>query len=265
MSRVPDPQAEPSDRLARGSRAVTRSVRTVGRAARGRHGSLAMVGVWAIGVVFFSGLIMYLLAMRTPSWFRDGLRDDEAARQLAQRLENRLITEAYRFRGAVKQDESGVRLTGEPWKIRITEEEATAWLTVKLHAWLANMDPPARLPPEVCDVQAHFSPGRASIGARLEGSVVAVSARAEIETSGVWIRGGRGGVGSLMLPLSWGGWALAGGEELQQSGAVWKILAGRAPLLNGATIRTEDGRQVRVLAIEPAAGVLDVVCRTEVP
>lgn len=224
-----------------------------------------MLGVWLIGAVFLGGAGVYALTMRSPSWFRSDIADMAESRRIAQRLENRLISEAYRFRGAPTTGADGVRRTGEGWVVRVTEEEARAWLTTKLGEWLANRDPPIRMTREISELQAHFGSGRAWLAGRFEERVYTVSSGIGVRESGVWLTGVRAGLGSLSLPIAWGGAGLIGIDGLEGGGWIWKAATGREPLLAGGTIRLEDGRRVRVVGVQVLPGVLEVECRTEVP
>lgn len=244
---------------------VARLVRTAVRMARGRHGSLAMMGVWVIGAIFLAGAVIYLLTLRTPSWFQHEAGTQSERRLAAQRVENRLITEAYRFRGGPAPGPGGARRTGEDWRVRVTEEEATAWLSAKLGEWLANRDPPAKVPSEISELRAHFASGRAWIAGLFDEKVYSVSATVRVTENGIWLSGARAGVGSLMLPVSWGGMSLVGVDNSGAHGWAWRMLLGQEPLLAGGSIRLEDGRRVRVIAVRVLPGVIEAECRTEVP
>lgn len=246
-------------------RGVDRIARTTGRAARGNHGSRAMVVVWLIGAVFVFALAGYGLTMRTPSWFHSGEMDGAESRRIAQRLENRIITEAYRFRGEPTAGPDGVRRTGEDWRLRVTEAEATAWLTARFPEWLANRDPPARVPPGVRDLQAHFGSGRAWIAGRVDESVYSFSTAVRSNGGGIWLSGVRAGVGSFWLPASWGGLGMLGMIGREESSGAWRIVSGDEPLVAGGLVRLEDGRRVRVLRAAIVSGAIEVDCRTEVP
>lgn len=252
--------------LARAWRGVEMLARTTGRAARGTHGSRAMIVVWLICAVFASGLGAYGLAARTPGWFDGAVPDRAEARRLAQRLENRIITEAYRFRGGPVSGPDGVRRTGEDWRLRVSEEEATAWLTVRFPEWLANRDPPVRMPPGVGDLRAHFANGRAWIAGRVDENVYSISSGVRVSDAGVRLAGVRAGIGSLWWPVSWGGLKLVGlvnGES--GSAEAQRLLGGGGSLIAGGAIRLEDGRRVRILEVTIGAGALEVGCRTEAP
>lgn len=260
------PEARRARRVAaRAWLGVERVARTTGRMARGRHGSRAMLGVWLIGAAFFGGAVVYGLTLRAPSWFQSGSGNASELRRVAQRLENRLITEAYRFRGAPGIGPGGIRKTGEDWRVRVTEEEATAWLAVKLGEWLANRDPPSRVPPSVSELQAHFANGRAWVAGRLDDSVYTVSTGLRAEADGLWLSGVRAGVGSLSMPVSWGGMNLVGMKGTGGDEWLWRVATGREPLLAGGTIRLEDGRRVRIVGARILPGAVEVDCRTEVP
>ncbi len=245
--------------------------RAARRSARGRRGRWAMAGVWTIAALFLTALILYLLTIPAPGWFHPADPRDPEIRRLAQRVENRVITEAYRFRGEPREGSGqGPRATGEPWTIRISENDATAWLAVKLAEWLANRDPPVRLPADISELQAHFDAGRAyvgaSVGARGEGRVVSVSAGVRIEGGNAWLVGTRAGVGRLSLPVSIGGWELLGGDGMGKAerNGILSVATGRAPLLKSG-LKLEDGRFVRVLGVRLEDGEMAVECVTEVP
>ncbi len=225
-----------------------------------------MIGVWLIAAVFVCGVVVYGLTLRTPGWFRTDARDAAEQRRVAQRLENRIITEAYRFRGEPVTGADGIRRTGEEWNLRITEEESTAWLGVKLAEWLANRDPPVRLPQGLADLQTHFAGGRAWVAGRIDDNVYTLSAGVIAGEAGVWLSRVRAGVGSLALPVSWGGFGLVGSAGPERAGSgewAWRVVSGQDPILKDATLRLEDGRQVRVLRVRLVPGAIEVGCRTE--
>ncbi|MBX3387972.1 MAG: hypothetical protein KF691_00810 [Phycisphaeraceae bacterium] len=224
-----------------------------------------MLGVWLIGAIFVTCAFFYGLTLRTPSWFQSEARKASEMRRMAQRVENRLITEAYRFRGGPTLEPDGSRRTGDNWRIRVTEEEATAWIAAKLGEWLANRDPPARIPPEISELQAHFGSGRAWVAGLLDDRVYAVSTGFRANEKGLWFSGARAGIGSLAFPVSWGAMGFVGMDDSGVGGWVWRLLSGREPLLPGATIRLEDGRRVRVIAVRVLPGAIEAECRTEAP
>ncbi|MFN9970609.1 MAG: hypothetical protein ACK58T_11980, partial [Phycisphaerae bacterium] len=80
---------------------LRRGARVAVRSARGDHGSLAMLGVWLITAIAACSIVGYLLTLRTPRWFRTINPRDAALVDLAQRVENRVITQLYKYRGEV--------------------------------------------------------------------------------------------------------------------------------------------------------------------
>lgn len=228
-----------------------------------------MIGVWLIASVFVFVVAALVLALRSPGWFAPVVVN-ASMRETAQRLENRIITEAYRYRGAPREGpKGGPRQTGENWTLRITEQEATAWLSVKLPEWILNRDPAARLPASIGDLQAHFSGGRVLVGCRSDRAIVSVSGQPAVG-NGVRLARVRAGIGSLALPLWIGGWAIMKEDAIKgaDGAAVWGAIRGREPILKDAAIKLEDGRRIRVVAVrvgEKKDGVLEVECATEVP
>lgn len=243
---------------------LRRGARVAIGSARGRHGSLAMLGVWFITVIAALTLLVYLLTLRTPRWFRIVNPRDAALVDLAQRVENRVITQLYKYRGEV-DPETGA--TGAAWDLTITQDEATAWLACKLPDWLRNLDDRFTWPVGVENVQAAFDPPRLWIAASVDrGSraTVSVGAVPRIESGGLHLRSGRAGVGSLTLPAAWfGGEARGLFSSADREDVAWKMAIGAVPALPDATLQLEDGRLVRVLAITVGPETLTLHCRTE--
>lgn len=225
-----------------------------------------MIGVWFITIVAALGLLVFLLSARTPGWFRTINPHDAALRDLAQRVENRVITQLYKYRGEVDPTTGA---TGEPWELTLTQDEATAWLSCKLPDWVRNLDDSARWPPEVSSVQASFGSSRIWIAAAVDNgsrSIVSLGASPRLDDEGLRLVSARAGVGSLTLPISW----LSGPARtlLDRPGGaagdrpLWPILTGTQPALRDAALRLEDGRRVRVAAIMLEPDRLVLTCRT---
>ena len=242
-----------------------RGARVAVRSARGQHGSLAMLGVWLITGIAVLSLVGYLLTLRTPRWFRTINPRDAALVDLAQRVENRVITQLYKYRGEV---DPATGATGAAWELTITQDEATAWLACKLPDWLRNLDDRFTWPVGVENVQAAFDSSRLWLAASIDSgpsSVVCVGATPRIEANGLYLRSGRAGVGSLVLPASlFGGRAESLFSSADKQNRAWSIATGTSPVLPNATLRLEDGRQVRVLAITLDRESLTLQCQTEV-
>lgn len=259
-------------------RVFAAGVAVLRRAARGNRRAWVRLGVWTIGLAGALSITLYALSRREPAWFRT--LDPATLALRADQIENRVVSEAYRFRGSVRAAATveGVDAslqTGEEWSFTLTEEDATAWLGGKLPRWLSNLHDRLIVPPGVRDLQARFADGRVILGARasLEGAdrVLTYSFRPVVESGGLWLRSPRVGLGSLRLPA----WMLLTRTErrlgLRDSlGDVVPLselehaLQGDAALLSQALVRLEDGRSVRILAIEPGEGVVTLRCRTEV-
>jgi hypothetical protein len=244
---------------------LRRGARVAVRSARGDHGSLAMLGVWLITAIAAFSIFGYLLTLRTPRWFRTINPRDAALVDSAQRVENRIITQLYKYRGEV---DPATGATGEPWDLTISQDEATAWLSCKLPDWLRNLDDRFTWPVGVENVQAAFDPSRLWLAASVDSgsrSVVCVGASPRIEASGLYLRSGRAGIGSLVLPASLlGGRAESLFSSADKHNRAWKIASGTSPALPNATLRLEDGRQVRVVAITLDRETLTLRCQTEV-
>ncbi|MBY0111476.1 MAG: hypothetical protein K2Y21_01540 [Phycisphaerales bacterium] len=246
---------------------LRRGARVAVGSARGHHGSLAMVGVWLITGVAILSLFLYALASRTPSWFHPVNPHDPVLIDLAQRVENRVITQLYKYRGEV---DPATRATGEPWTLTITQDEATAWLNCKLPDWVRNLDDSATWPSEISNLQARIDPSRLWVAAALRNSSVAsFGAAPRADDRGLRLASARAGIGSLSLPASWFGGTTrsliehAAGKPA--AARAWDLATGAAPLSEQPSIRLEDGRRVRVLAVELTPGTLTLRCQTEAP
>ena len=66
------------------------------------------------------------LARTAPSWWRPIGREDPATIQLARRVENVIESEVFQNRPATRDGEGGV-WRSDPWFIRLSADEASAW------------------------------------------------------------------------------------------------------------------------------------------
>jgi hypothetical protein len=189
----------------------------------------------------------------------------------AQRLENRVITQLYKYRGSV---DPATGATGEPWTLTITQDEATAWLACKLPEWVRNLDDSAAWPREISNLQASFGSSRLWIAAAVDNgsrSVVSLGAAPRLDADGLRLASSRAGVGSLTLPVSWlSGPARAlldgpGARAVDRAGdrPLWPMLTGAQPALRDASIRLEDGRRVRITELKLEPGEITLTCRTQ--
>lgn len=210
----------------------------------------------ALGVVTLSclGVLAALaLARSTPSWWGRVARDDPATITLAEQVENGLVNHAYRRRD-------------EPWTIEITAEQANAWLNVRLPKWSANQG--HAWPGEIGEMQVAFTPGRIMLGARvLAGGrwhVISTDVTPRLEHGGLYLDARRVGVGRLGAPPAV---ALRVAAPLLPTpdlrDRLRRTAEGDVPLARPAVVSLEDGRRVRVVAIEPGEGWLHVTLQTE--
>lgn len=219
-----------------------------------------MLGVWCITAAAALFVLLYLLSARTPAWFRVLNPRDPVLMDLAQRVENRVITQLYKYRGLV---DPATGATGDEWTLTITEDEATAWLACKLPEWVRNLDDRAHWPREITSVQASFGSSRLWIAAAVEkNSVVSLGAAPRLDPDGLRLVSPRAGVGSLTLPITWLAGSARSMLERTQERPLWPIITGAQPALPGASIRLEDGRRVRITAITLQRGQLTLTCRT---
>lgn len=231
------------------------------------------LGLVLVGAVCLFLAAAFALTRLEPAWFDPPPGDDPDVAGLADQLQSALVTQAT----AVRPIRDGA---SEPWGFSVSERDANAWLAALLPRWLANRDR-SSLSAHVRAVQVRFAEGRVEIGARVRSAdgeqVVSASVRPAIDGAGaLWAPAERVAVGRLPLPMSW--------AALQARRAAEGMLPadraadpGAAALINGvlsaldggralsvsAAVRLDDGRRVRVLALRPRPGRIEVTCRTE--
>lgn len=218
------------------------------------------------------------LARTPPSWWRAMAREDPATVQLARRVENAIETEVYQNRPAVHE---GAVWRSDPWSVRVSAEEASAWLCVRLPAWVANQKDHLRWPRDLQEVQVAFNAGAMTVGARVpagrEGRVLTATVSPRLDERGrLFLPAQQMNVGRLAVPASWvldharGGGAAAQAipenlRALPETEALVRAFEGSEALVESPVIKLGDGRSVRVLGFSLAGGVLEITCRTERP
>lgn len=203
--------------------------------------------------------LMAVLATRTPSWWVPPAADDPEVRALGERVEQRLVEEATRIRDG-----------GGEWAIRLTEEQANAWLAGRLPQWLAHADGQSGASAPVA--QVHFETDRMVVAiAPFDGTVVASSAFQPTVTEGMLsVADLGGGVGSLRLPffgaakgrlLELLAAAVADASESESDHFASLLRAfGGDPV--AARVDLGDGRTLELLDLEIADGEIRIAART---
>ncbi len=226
--------------------------------------------VWAGGVlaVVLCGTLLlggaWLLARGEPAWWAALDPGAPDAKSRAEALEQGVVSAIHR-----------ARERGETWTVEVRDRDATAWLVHRFPRWLANRG--RSMPRGVSQLRVSFGAGEVVVGAAvaretggwLGPRVVALRARPVLRDSGaVTIQGASVEVGSVALPASDGAaslgeWIPEGAIEDEMRRRIEMALSGEAPALERASIQLEDGRVIRVVAIELAPGRARITCVNE--
>lgn len=215
------------------------------------------------------GLIGWMMARQTPSWWRSLDPADPQVQVLGETIENALVSELHRADRPGTRDDRAWR--SETWGFYVAAADANAWLSTRLAAWLENRLEGFDFPDEITEVQAEFNDGFVRLGARLSrgGSrtVISASLRPEIRDDGsLWLAVDGVHVGRLPVPM---GWVMGESRVRSFAGddadleALLRAFAGRTPLMREPIVELGDGRRVRLLTLDARRGRLEVTCRTE--
>jgi len=225
-----------------------------------------IVGV--VACVAIAGVaILFVLATRPPSWWVPPAVGDPAVRALGERVEQRLVEEATRIREG----------DGD-WAIRLTEQQANAWLAGRLPQWIAHADGAAagRAP----TAQVHFETDRLVVAIAppiapsftpVGGQFVATSAFALTVKDGMLSIADLGGsVGALRVPFL----SATKGKVLEllaeaiassaasQTDHVALLLRAFAGEPIAASFDLGDGRTLELLDLEIVNGEIRIAART---
>ncbi len=182
--------------------------------------------------------LVALAAFLSPPWWHPPASSDPERLRRAEALEQGLAAEGSRVRGA----------EASAWNIRILEEDANAWLALRLPRWLAH-DRDLPWPADVACVQVHFrAPDLVDVGVQRGGRVEVGSFRLSLEGGRLKVELTGGGVGRLRIPLG----------RLVDPAQFLPELA--APV--DSEVRLVDGRRVRVEDLECLDGELRLSLRT---
>lgn len=232
-------------------------------------------------LIVLGGVAAWQLIGQRPLWWRSVNAADPATIDRAKSVENMVINEVYQRRAAdpVYQPTEEGSWRSERWVIRIPVTEANAWLNARLPKWMANQHDPVRLPSELEGLRVEFQEGVILVGAQVRAGgqtrIFTATLEPELAPDGSlwlparWVHVGRlpvpvpvllrsvGAVIRRMIPPS----VLA----LPETEAMARAFAGEQPVVERPVLRLEDGRRVRVLAVRPRDGVLEITCQTERP
>ena len=226
------------------------------------------------------GLVGLALSQERPTWWVSVDPKDPVVREIAERLENAVVTHLTQARSARDEGDPDA-----PWTVRISAEHVNAWLNARLPTWMENReDVEFEWPESLQELQIDFRDGLIHVGAKVSaakrvepdtrsGNYFSATIEPQFKPDGsLWMPARRVAIGRLSLPASW---MLSEPEEvaadekvpdeiadLPETRQVLAAFAGRRAVMVDPTIRLGDGRKVRVLGMTAADGKLSITCQT---
>lgn len=243
-------------------------------------GRFRIVGIVAVCVLLLStaAVALWGMAGAAPSWWKPLNLAEPKVIELAQTVENHLASTAHAYRGrpAPSAENADVLVTGEPWTITVTSEQANAWLNTRLPQWIDGRDDAIEWPREFSELQVDFADGLVRVGvfAQAAGASQYFSASfvPTIRDGALWLEVRTLALGRLGLPAGWFISALADdpkyvSTEIRRDARTQRLLdalAGERSLTDDPCIPLSDGRCVRLLGVRVLPGAIELRCRTEV-
>jgi len=209
-------------------------------------------------------VLVLALTLSTPTWYTPPPPTAPTTIALADKLEQAAVSQLTQVRPADPAPTTSPKYRSDAWSVSISQDDANAWLAVRLPAWLASRQ--TTMPGLISQPFIRFDDGAATIAAAYEGTprlILGQRIAANIDEAGdLHIALGATHAGRMTAPGS-----------LLSIGAVRDMLTN----LKGAnvkltddtltftqpTLRLDDGRFVRVLGLWVKDGRLEVMCRTE--
>jgi hypothetical protein len=248
-------------------------------------------GLFLAGAITGGVIVAGWLADQRPVWWEAIDASNPRTMAVADAVENGAVDLLSRVRPSERR--SPGLMTSEPWTVKLTPEDANAWLAVRLPMWIRNQSESFRWPSQVAQLQVDFRDDDIVLGVRAQTHGVErylwVTLDPTIDESGaLWLRATWVHVGRLSLPASWflpdSLPAVTGGpgqppasadtlvtknipddlRALPETGTLLAALNGGGPVAKNPTVRLADGRRVRILGLEAQDGALYVTCRTEI-
>jgi len=218
--------------------------------------ALAAVCTLVIGVGWW-------LVGQPPDWWEEIDTRSPAIESTSRAVENWAVSTMTRSRSP-----------SEPWAVTLTEDDANAWLGVRLPLWVTSER--GEWPEQIRSVRVRFQDGLIVVGADIREPnastprVVAAAIRLTIDADGAarasieWTQ-----INRLKLPGSVGvnrisEWIESVGEDDEAAERIASLMRGDLSS-DSLNWKLEDGRRVRVHAIKVAEEQVQLTCTTVPP
>lgn len=229
----------------------------------------------AAGALTIAGLVAASRVNQSPQWW--GTLDplDPRAISQARDLEHAFGNQLTLIRPQAENLAATDSWRSDVWQVAIDAQHANAWLNVNLRKWMASDPDMPQWPDRLLALRVHFDQGRIHVGIALrrdeEQRYLSASVSPHIRPDGsMWLPAHAIHIGTLPIPrgavLSH---AQANADQYipvsleDQGRALLRVFQGLEPISLDPVIRLDDGRQVRLLNIEPRNGRLILTCWTE--
>ncbi len=202
-----------------------------------------------------------------PSWYAPPDPADRTVVALAEQVEYGIVETFHKLRPA-----------GEPWTVRIREEQINAWLAARMPEWIAH-DESLAWPEELSVPQVHIGPAGLDLAVEVarQGRPYVVVTRLDprISDGRIHLEMERVGVGRVTVPGAPATKVMEIIERLAPGGVIDAPVAQQLLGLfreddaaaagdgdGAARFDLSDGRRVELLAITLSEGAMDVTSRT---
>lgn len=229
------------------------------------------MAVAALSVVCVGG---FVLSRSAPAWWRTVDASDPGTAQLADDLEQAVGRQLTLVRQPAGDLDPDGPWRSAVWKTAIPSEDANAWLNINLPSWLESDPQLPNWPADIHTLQVRFAERVIQVGVEVRQGDRSVYLSASLQpiiddAGSLWLQATSVQVGRLPIPAELmlghtdGNLERIVPPELHaQVHTLIQLFRGDEPVPN-PVIRLGDGRQVRLLDIEPRSRKLIVTCRTE--
>jgi hypothetical protein len=221
------------------------------------------------------GIVAARLAAQSPPWWTDLDPRDQVTIETARDLEHGFGNQLTLIRPAAADLDPQEPWRSDIWQVALEAPHANAWLNINLPRWMASDPKMPQWPDRLVSLRTHFESGLIHVGAALDrGSslrFLTASVAPEIRDDGsLWLPAHGIHIGALPIPPAVVLRHTASNADQyipssidEQGRTMLRVFQGLEPVALEPVIRLDDGRQVRLLKIEPRAGRLILTCRTE--